>query len=310
MLYKKFADTLAERFGTRVQKISVNAGFTCPNRDGSKGTGGCIYCNNLSFLPPYCHPAKSVREQLLEGMEFFKKYKSQAYIAYFQSYTNTYIKGIDADENFRKLRAIYEEALSVDGVVGLAIGTRPDCVDKRLLDYFAELSKRYYVSIEYGVESTLNETLKAINRGHLWEDSVFAIEESAKRGIEVGAHLILGLPGESREQILQHAERLSALPIDMLKLHQLQIVRDTRLSELYQDSPEQYPLFSLEEYIDLLIDFIAMLRPTIALDRFVSQSPAEFLIAPKWQIKNYEFVHKLEKRMIERNVRQGDKFGK
>lgn len=310
MLYKKFADTLSERFGTRVQKISVNAGFTCPNRDGSKGTGGCIYCNNRSFLPPYCHPSKSVREQLLEGMDFFRKYKSQVYIAYFQSYTNTYIKGSAPDESFRRLKAIYEEALSVEGVVGLAIGTRTDCVNERLLDYFAELSKRYYISIEYGVESTLDETLLAINRGHSWEESVWAIRQSAERGIEVGAHLILGLPGESREQILQHAPKLSAQPIDMLKLHQLQIIRDTRLAELYQATPADYPLFSLEEYIDLLVDFIALLRHTIALDRFVSQSPAEFLIAPKWQLKNFEFVHKLEKRMRERGVKQGDKFCK
>ena len=302
MLYRKFADTLSEKFGRRVQKISVNAGFTCPNRDGSKGVGGCIYCNNDSFIPPYCSSKKSITQQLREGMKFFEKYQSQAYIAYFQSYTNTYLKGDDA---LLRLQKLYEEALAVDGVVGLAIGTRPDCVSEPLLDYLAVLSRNYYISIEYGVESTLDSTLDIINRGHSWADSVWAIEQTATRGIEVGAHLILGLPTESREQILMHADRISALPIDMLKTHQLQIIRGTRLASLYQAEPHKYPLFSLDEYIDLLVDFISRMSPRVALDRFVSQSPAEYLIAPKWQIKNFEFVHKLEKRLRELGVSQG-----
>ncbi len=313
VLYKKYSDILNQKFGGRVQKISVNAGFTCPNRDGSKGRGGCIYCNNISFSPPYCHPQRGVEEQLEEGMRFFQKYKSQKYIAYFQSYTNTYIGDDNSHlgsyrlsrQNFNYLTNLYERALSVTDVVGIAVGTRPDCVTEQLLDYFAELSKHYYVLIEYGVESTNNRTLEVVNRGHTFEDSVRAIEATAKRGITTGAHLILGLPHEDRNDMMRHAERIAKLPIDVLKLHQLQIIRDTVLYQHYMRTPDEYPLFTLEQYIELLIDFIEALPEHIALDRFISQSPAEWLVAPNWNIKNFEFVHKLEKRMKARQAYQG-----
>lgn len=259
-MYNKYTDILSKQFGCRVQKISVNAGFTCPNRDGSKGIGGCIYCNNRSFSPSYCNTATSIEEQIEEGIRFFSKYKSQKYIAYFQSYTNTYIGAgkshTDEYESINILKNKYLRALSNSDVIGIAVGTRPDCVSEPLLDYFAELSKSYYVLIEYGVESTNNRTLAEINRGHTFEDSVWAIEETARRGITVGAHLILGLPGEDRDEIMAHALKISQLPINVLKLHQLQIIKDTVLCSRYMAAPDSYRLFTLDEYIDLLIDFI------------------------------------------------------
>ncbi|MDO4726937.1 MAG: TIGR01212 family radical SAM protein [Porphyromonadaceae bacterium] len=315
-MYNKYADVLNKRFDCRVQKISVNAGFTCPNRDGSKGTGGCIYCNNRSFSPTYCNPQKTITQQIEEGIYFFRKYQSQKYIAYFQSYTNTYVPDNNissggykiSQNNFDSLIAKYEEALSNPKVVGIAVGTRPDCVTEQLLDYFAELSRKYYVLVEYGVESTNNRTLEIINRGHTYEDSVRAIAETSKRGIEVGCHLILGLPSEGHNEAIFHAKQISLLPVDVLKIHQLQIIKDTVLHKRYILNPQEYKLFSLDEYIELLIDFIETLNPRIALDRFISQSPAEWLVAPNWNIKNFEFVHKLERRMKELHSYQGKKY--
>jgi len=300
VLYNKFSDILREKFGERVQKISINGNFTCPNRDGKVGFGGCTYCNNQSFLPEYCQSQKSVLQQVEQGIEFFKKYESQKYIAYFQSYTNTY-------GTFEHLKNTYEQALSHSKVIGLAIGTRPDCVDENLLDYFAELSQKYYVMLEYGVESTDNETLKRINRGHNYEKSVWAINETAKRGIEVGAHLILGLPSENREKIISHAKKISELPLNSLKLHQLQIVKDAAMARDFKQNSTDYHIFTLDEYIDLLIEFIENLNPKIALERFVSQSPAGFVLAPAWGIKNYQFTAKLEKVMQQKGSFQGKK---
>jgi radical SAM protein (TIGR01212 family) len=300
--YLNYNQVLKTEFTERVQKISVNAGFTCPNRDGSKGTGGCTYCNNLTFSPEYCKSSKSVSEQIKEGITFFHhKYKAQLYLAYFQSYTNTY----DSLEN---LKAIYEEALSYPNVVGLVVGTRPDCVNSELLDYFADLAKRYYVMIEYGIESTNDETLQFINRGHDYACAEKAILETAKRGIRVGAHIILGLPKEERETIIAHADKLSHLPITSLKIHQLQLIRGTKMAIQYSEHPEWFHLYSANEYIDLTIDFLERLNPGIAIERFVSQSPKELLIAPEWGLKNFEFTAKIEKRLIERNAWQGRLF--
>jgi radical SAM protein (TIGR01212 family) len=279
----------------------VNGGFTCPNRDGTKGTGGCTYCNNQSFLPEYCMPQKPVKQQIEEGIDFFKKYNSQLYIAYFQSYTNTY-------GSFEHLQKLYEEALSHPKVIGLAIGTRPDCVDEKLLDYFSELAQKYFILLEYGVESTSDKTLKIINRGHDFATSAWAIEQTAQRGINVGAHLILGLPSEDRQTMLSHAEKMNDLPLNVLKIHQLQIIKNTAMAADFEQNSQNYHLFYLDEYIELLIEFIEHLKPEIALERFVSQSPAEWLIAPNWGIKNYEFVHKLEKRMSQLAVYQGKKY--
>jgi radical SAM protein (TIGR01212 family) len=302
--YLNYNKILKTEFSERVQKISINAGFTCPNRDGSKGTGGCTYCNNQTFSPEYCKSSKSVSEQVEEGIAFFHhKYKAQLYLAYFQSYTNTY----DSLEN---LKAIYEEALSYPNVVGIVVGTRPDCVSDELLDYFAGLAKNYYVMIGYGIESTNNETLRFINRGHDYACAEKAILETAKRGILTGAHIILGLPKEDREMILSHADVLSRLPVTTLKIHQLQLVRGTKMAEQYSQHPEWFQLPSADEYINLAIDFLERLNPAIAVERFVSQSPKELLIAPEWGLKNFEFTAKIEKRLRERETWQGRLFSK
>lgn len=300
--YNDFGDFLRKVFPYKVQKISINAGFTCPNRDGKKGFGGCTYCNNQTFSPEYCHTEKSVSQQLEEGVRFFsRKYPEMKYLAYFQAYTNTY-------DELNTLKAKYEEALSYPGVVGLIVGTRPDCMPDDLLDYFAALSKEKFVLIEYGIESTLDKTLLRINRGHTQQESETAIRRTAGKGIYTGAHLILGLPGESREEILHHADVLSMLPLTTLKLHQLQLIRNTRMAREFAESPEEFHLYTADEYIELVIDFIEKLNPSIVVERFVSQSPKELLIAPDWGLKNFEFTARVNKRIHERNARQGRLF--
>lgn len=300
--YLNYNRVLKELFPERVQKISVNAGFTCPNRDGSKGTGGCTYCNNQSFIPEYCQPVKSIRKQIEEGIQFFHhKYQAQSYLAYFQSYTNTY-------DSFDKLKEIYNEALSYPAVRGIVVGTRPDCVSEDLLGYFAALSKKMYVMIEYGIESTNDETLLRINRGHDFACSANMVRLTAQQGIRTAAHLILGLPGETREDILLHAERLSELPLTALKIHQLQLVKGTVMAAQYRQNPESFHLMTADEYIDLVVDFLEKLRPDLAVERFVSQSPKELLIAPDWGLRNFEFTAKIEKRLRERDTWQGRKY--
>ncbi len=297
--YREFGDFLRERFPFKAQKIAINAGFTCPNRDGSKGRGGCTYCNNQTFNPSYCQTDKSVTDQLAEGVRFFsRKYPEMRYLAYFQAYTSTYGEQ-------ERLERLYEEALGYPGVVGLVIGTRPDCMPDHLLDYLARLSEQVLVLVEYGVESTLDRTLRRINRGHDFAEAEEAIRRTAARGIAVGAHLILGLPGESRNEILGHADRLSELPLTTLKLHQLQLIRHTRMALEFERQPEDFHLFMVDEYIDLAIDFIERLDPAIALERFVSQSPKELLIAPDWGLKNYEFTARVNRRLAERDSWQG-----
>ena len=300
--YNEFSDFLKDVFPGKVQKISLNAGFTCPNRDGTKGFGGCTYCNNQTFSPEYCHTEKSITRQLEEGVAFFaRKYPEMRYLAYFQAYTNTY----DATE---RLIAKYEEALRFPGVCGLIVGTRPDCMPDDLLDYFSDLSKHSFVLVEYGVESTLDKTLRRINRGHTYAEAEEAIRRMASRGIYTGAHLILGLPGESREEILSHAGRISKLPLTTLKLHQLQLIRNTRMAKEFEESPADFHLYSVDEYIDLVIDFVERLNPDIVVERFISQSPKELLIAPDWGLKNYEFTAKVLKRFAERNTWQGRRY--
>ena len=297
--YTDYAHYLSQRFPYKVQKISINAGFTCPNRDGSIGTGGCTYCNNQTFNPDYCNTEKSITQQLEEGKLFFaRKYPQMKYLAYFQAYTNSY-------GELNELKRKYEEALSVKDVVGIVIGTRPDCMPEKLLCYLEELNRKTFLCIEYGVESIYEETLVRINRGHSYSTAVQAIRQTAQKGIDVGAHIILGLPEESREMILHEADELSKLPIKTLKLHQLQLIRGTRMAREYERNPESFHLYTTDEYIELIIDFIERLRPDIILDRFVSQSPKSLLIAPDWGLKNYEFTEKIKKRLIERNTWQG-----
>lgn len=300
--YRDFSEFLSQHFPYKVQKISINAGFTCPNRDGTKGRGGCTYCNNQSFSPGYGKPTKTVSEQLADGIAFFShKYPEMKYLAYFQSYTNTY-------DEMERLIALYDEALSYPNVVGIIIGTRPDCMPDKLLDYFAELNKKTFVLIEYGVESTLNKTLERINRQHTWEESVEAIVRTAERGIPVGAHLILGLPGETDENILNHAQKISKLPLTTVKLHQLQIIKGTAMAREYKLLPESFYLYELDEYVNLCVDFAERLNPNFYIERFASQSPPSLLIAPDWGVKNYIMTEKIVKRFKERDTWQGKRF--
>ncbi len=300
--YNDFSSFMMANFSCKVQKISINAGFTCPNRDGSKGRGGCTYCNNQTFNPSYCRTEKSVSQQLEEGKAFFAyKYPNMKYLAYFQAYTNTY-------GELEELKRKYEEALSVDGVVGLVIGTRPDCMPDSLLDYLEELNKKTFLIVEYGVESTFDDTLIRINRGHSFEDSKNAILRTVQRGIKTGIHMILGLPGETKEMILSQAEIVSKLPITTLKLHQLQLIKGTKMAKEYMNDSSDFNLFEVEEYIDLVIEYLERLRPDIVLERFISQSPKELLLAPDWNLKNYEFTQKVTKRIVEKQAWQGKKY--
>ena len=268
--YRSFSSFLSEHFpGEKVQKITLTAGFSCPTRDGSRGKGGCTYCNNKSFSPNYAAKQRSITEQLDEGIRFFsRKYPAMKYLAYFQSYTNTYGAVEDCI-------AKYEEALAHPGVVGLIIGTRPDCMPEPLLEYLSTLARQRFVLIEYGVESTLDLSLERIQRGHSWAESVETIERTHRAGIMVGAHLILGLPGESREELLSHADRLGALPLTTLKIHQLQIIKGTLMAGEYLRQPEDFHLFTEEEYIALCVDFVRRLPRGLVIERFVSQSPPE-----------------------------------
>lgn len=298
--FNDYSTYIKKVHGGRVQKISVNIGFTCPNRDGTKGTGGCIYCNNITFKPGYCEPDITVKEQIEKGIQFFeKKYPDMQYMAYFQSYTNTYAPIDD-------LKRFYTEAISQRKISGLIIGTRPDCINEKILTMLKEIALKVPVTIEFGLESTNDKTLTEINRCHTWLDSVNAIELCHEYGIDVGAHLILGLPGEDKSQILEHARIISELPIKTLKLHQLQVTKNTQLAKKYQDNPNYVKLFNLEEYIDLAIKFIELLNPKIIIERFVSVSPIDKLIAPRWnRMKNFEIVALIEKKLEQQNTYQG-----
>ncbi len=300
--YNDFSTYFRNRFAERVQKVSVDAGFTCPNRDGLKGKGGCTYCNNKTFKPNYCNLEISVTDQIGQGIDFFsKKYKSMKFLAYFQAYTNTYAPLDD-------LKRLYEEALQHPKIVGLVISTRPDAVHEELLDYLAELSRKVYVMVEFGLESHMDESLKRINRGHTFAESVWALEQTDIRGIRNCAHFILGLPGETRTDWLNQARTVSRLPVNNLKLHQLQIHKGTILERQFVENPAQFHLFSAEEYVDLMVDYLELLNPEIIVERFISQSPHELLLAPKWGLKNFEFVAKVEKRLKERDTWQGRLF--
>lgn len=302
--YRDFGTFLKEHFACKVQKISINAGFSCPNRDGTKGVGGCTYCNNQTFNPAYCSPAKSVAEQLDEGKRFFaRKYPDMRYLAYFQAYTNTY-------GAFDNIRGLYEEALGVPGVVGLIIGTRPDCMPGELLDYLSSLrQKGTFVLVEYGVETSRNDTLCLINRGHTWEDSVDAITRTASAGIMTGAHIIAGLPGEDAPDLVATARLLSQLPLATVKLHQLQLIKGTRLAMQVAKGDLAVKHWTVEQYIDVCLDFIRNISPTIAIERFTSQSPDELLISPRWGLKNYQFTALLNNAIARNSVVQGSALG-
>lgn len=298
--YNDMGQWLKRLFPFKVQKISIDAGFSCPNRDGSKGHGGCTFCDNQTFNPSYCDPKDNIKTQLERGKLFFsRKYPDMKYLAYFQAYSNTYAP-VDV------LKQRYEEALAVDGVVGLVIGTRPDCVNDETLDYLAELSQRTFLLVEYGIESTNNNVLQRINRHHTFECGRDAVVKSHERGIMTGAHFILGLPGEKKDEWEKQVHKVSKMPIDVLKLHQLQVVRNTPLAQQYIEQP--FALYSLDEYISTIANYLEHLRPSIVVDRFVSQSPKGMVLAPQWGIKNHEFVDKLKRFMFRNNMFQGKKW--
>lgn len=298
--YRDFAQFLSEHFDCKMQKIAVNAGFTCPNRDGSKGRGGCTYCNNQTFNPAYCTPSQSITDQLEEGKRFFgKKYPDMRYLAYFQAYTNTHG---DIDH----IMEMYREALSVDKVDGIIIGTRPDCMPDELLTQLAELHKSHWIMIEYGAETAHNNTLNFINRCHSWEDTTDAVMRTLNAGIPCGLHLILGLPGEDESMILDTIKQVSRLPLDTIKLHQLQLVRGTRMAKDIEDGLYNVTHFSVEEYISLCCKVIQLTSPSIAIERFVSQSPDNLLISPRWGLKNYEFTNLLNNAIKKLGVKQGE----
>ena len=292
--YNDYGTWIREQFPFRVQKISVDAGFSCPNRDGKVGRGGCVFCDNRTFNPAYCEREKSITEQIIAGKEFFKrKYPDMKYLAYFQAYSNTY-----ADVETLKRR--YEEALSVEDVVGIVIGTRPDCVPDDTLDYLDKLNRQTFMIVEYGIESANDETLRIINRGHSFECSADAVRRTADRGIITGGHVIIGLPGEGPEECLRQADIISSLPLNILKLHQMQVVKGTRLAEM-----NPYIYNKVEDYIRLVAEYISRLRPDLILERFVSQSPKGMGIAPSWGLKNHEFTNLLDNYLRLHDITQG-----
>ena len=299
--YNSFVGYFKRKYGERLQKIVLDAGFTCPNRDGSVGRGGCTYCDNAAFHPSYSTPGKSIRQQLDEGIEFHKvRYRTtEHYLAYFQAYSNTYAP-------LERLRQLYEEALSHPQVVGIVIGTRPDCVDEAKLDYLAELAQKHVVIVEYGIESCYDVTLRRINRGHDFETARRAVEMTAERGIDVGVHFILGLPGETRQMMLDACRMINDLPVRSVKFHQLQIVKGTRMEREYAERPEDFERFSLDEYLDFFVDMLERLRPTLSIERFVGEVPPRFVNETPWGlIRNVELLRLLDRRLEERSTWQG-----
>lgn len=298
--YSRF---IKNKFGVRVQKISINAGFSCPNRDGTIGENGCIYCINKSFSPFYCSPEISIKEQLEKGIDFFcKKYKSQRYLAYFQTFTNTY-------HNIDKLKNLYSEALDVDKIEGLIISTRPDCINEEILNMLKEITKNKYLSIEYGTESTKDETLNFINRGHTWQQTIDAVLLTKKFQINCGLHLILGLPKELETDFINHAKEISKLPINFLKIHQLQVLKETKLHEIFLSYPDFFIDLSFEKYKNYIINFLENLNPEIIIDRLTSESPKDMLVYPNWGgKKNFEIAHIINNEMKKKNTWQGKFF--
>lgn len=302
--FNSYAGYFRRMFGGRVQKLSVDAGFTCPNRDGTIGKGGCTFCNNGAFTPSYCMPSKNVRQQIDEGIEFHRnRYRTaQRYLVYFQAYSNTYAP-------LERLRELYSEALAHPDVAGIVVGTRPDCVDERTLDYFASLARDRYVAVEYGIESTSDATLRAVNRGHDFACARRAVEMTAERGLPVGAHFILGLPGETDAMLVEQTARINALPLTTVKFHQLQVFRGTAMASEYDAAPERFRFWEVEEYIDLFVEILRRLRPSLVVERFASEAPPRFHYGRNWGlVRNEQLLAMLEKRLEERDVYQGEFF--
>ena len=299
--YNSYIGYFKKTYGERLQKVVVDAGFTCPNRDGLVGTGGCTYCDNAAFHPGYSTAGIPIHEQIDEGIKFHRvRYrKAEKFLAYFQPYSNTYA-------SLERLREVYEEALSHPLVAGIVIGTRPDCVDEAKLDYLATLARDHVVVIEYGIESVYDRTLKRINRGHSFEDAVRAVEMTAARGLTQGAHFIFGLPGESVEEMLAYAPIINKMPLHSVKFHQLQIVRGTAMEREFASHPSDFVTFSLDEYLDFIADLLERLRPDLYIERFAGEVPPRFVNSTPWGLlRNTELIRLLEQRLEQRNTFQG-----
>lgn len=302
--FNSYAAYFKRTFGSRMQKVTINAGFSCPNRDGKLSTGGCTFCRNDAFTPSYCQSEKSITQQIDEGIEFHRRrYRTaQRYLAYFQSFSNTYAP-------LERLRECYDEALAHPDIAGIVVGTRPDCIDEEKLDYFAELAKRKYVIIEYGVESCYNATLKRINRGHDFATAERAIKLTAERGIHCGAHFILGLPGESDEMLIEQVEKINSLPLTTIKFHQLQLFKDTPMAREYDLHPEEFRFWTVEEYIELFVEIVRRLRPDIVIERFAGEAPPRYHHLEGWGlVRNETLLMMLDKELERKNVHQGDIF--
>lgn len=302
--FNSYSGYFRRTFGERVQKLSVDAGFTCPNRDGTLSRGGCTFCNNGAFTPSYCTPAKSIRRQIEEGIAFHRnRYRSSSrYLVYFQSYSNTYA-------SVERLRALYAEALACPGVAGIVVGTRPDCVDEQKLDLLAELAHTRYVAVEYGIESTSDATLRAVNRGHDFACARQAVEHTARRGLAVGAHFILGLPGETDGMLLRQTELINALPLTTVKFHQLQVFRGTAMAREYDADPTRFRFWEIDEYLDLFVEILRRLRPDLVVERFASEAPPRYHYGRNWGlVRNEQLLSMLEKRLEEKNAYQGEFF--
>jgi radical SAM protein (TIGR01212 family) len=299
--YNSYPEYFRKIFGNRVQKVAIDAGFTCPNRDGSSGTGGCTFCDNDAFNPSYCDTNKSISLQISEGIEFHRtRYRrASQFLAYFQAFSNTYAP-------LEKLKSLYEEALSCEGIRGLVIGTRPDCIDEQKLDYLAELSKKYYIKIEYGLESIHDKTLLSINRGHDFETSQKAILMTHERNIPVGAHFIIGLPGESSSEFLNDLETISTLKLESIKFHQLQIINGTRMEQDFKKNPDHFVMYGLDDYLNLMVEVVEKLNPAIVIERIAAEVPPRFLVSHGWGLIRYDQVlREFERLLDKRNTWQG-----
>jgi hypothetical protein len=298
-----YSDYFRKHFGQRVQKITLDAGFTCPNRDGACGTGGCTFCNNKAFNPSYNHPDKSIGDQIRQGMEFHKKRyrKATQYLAYFQAYSNTYA-------DLHTLKTMYDQALRIPGIIGIVVGTRPDCVDSEKLDYFQELSQLHHVVVEYGIESVFDRTLERVNRGHNVDTSIRAIEETARRGIPVGGHLIVGLPGESREDFLRSAEVVSTWPLNNIKFHQLQLIKGTVMAQEYLENPDDFIDFSLEDYLQLMMEMLERLNPAFVVERIAGEVNPGMGLREGWGLRYDAVLRAFEALLGKHNSWQGKHF--
>ena len=294
--YRDLNTALRQHFGCRVQKITLDAGLTCPNRDGTLGVGGCIYCNvrgsGTGLSQHY-----SISQQLERGKERLRRrYKAKKYIAYFQSFSNTY-------GSPEELEGFYREALAVEDVVGLAIGTRPDCVPDNVLDMLAELNEQTYLWVEYGLQSKHNRTLELINRGHDFAAFVDAVERTRLRGLDICVHVILGLPEEDKTDMLATARALGNLDIQGVKIHLLYVIQGTPMAELYRRG--DYRCLSREEYVDIVCEFLTLLPPQVVIHRLTGDPHPEELLAPKWALDKQTNLQAIRDTLQSRDLWQG-----